>query len=202
MAESTHHKISSNNDDHPPRAHVERTRDIFKATKAPMIKQQTTEPETKAVKSRRAPQEQKEKRERKQAIEKENKLEDKLSEEEQRAKDIAEHEERITYSNYYYDDEYEYRHVTLPKEIAQWIPHSGILADEEWRSLGVKQSIGWEHYMVHAPEPHVLLFKRLKDYQKKFHNKKSQESSSKSKSHDRQHEVIENQSNVKRPRAH
>ncbi|KAI8584371.1 hypothetical protein K450DRAFT_168415, partial [Umbelopsis ramanniana AG] len=59
------------------------------------------------------------------------------------------------------------RHVTLPKEIAQWIPHSGILADDEWRSLGVKQSYGWVHYMVHAPEPHVLLFKRLKDYQNK-----------------------------------
>jgi cyclin-dependent kinase regulatory subunit CKS1 len=42
------------------------------------------------------------------------------------------------------------RHVTLPKEIAQWIPHSGILADDEWRSLGVKQSYGWEHYMVHG----------------------------------------------------
>lgn len=41
-------------------------------------------------------------------------------------------------------------HVTLPKEIAQWIPHKGLLSDDEWRSLGVKQSLGWEHYMVHG----------------------------------------------------
>lgn len=42
------------------------------------------------------------------------------------------------------------RHVTLPKEIAQWLPHHGLLAEEEWRSLGVKQSLGWEHYMIHG----------------------------------------------------
>ncbi|CAO3662554.1 unnamed protein product [Umbelopsis ramanniana] len=176
------------------------------ATKAPAIKQQAAEPEAKPVKSRRPPPEQKEKRERKTAAEKENELErERLEEEEQRAKDIAEHEERIGYSNYYYDDEYEYRHVTLPKEIAQWIPHSGTLADDEWRSLGVKQSYGWEHYMVHAPEPHVLLFKRLKDYQNKFPNKKPQDTLSdlkSSKSRDRPHDQNENQVNMKKPRAH
>ena len=30
----------------------------------------------------------------------------------------------------------------------------------EWRALGVQQSRGWNHYMVHRPEPHILLFKR------------------------------------------
>jgi Cyclin-dependent kinase regulatory subunit len=42
------------------------------------------------------------------------------------------------------------RHVTLPKEIAQWIPHGGTLVDDEWRALGVKQSYGWVHYMIHG----------------------------------------------------
>lgn len=27
-------------------------------------------------------------------------------------------------------------------------------------SIGVQQSVGWVHYMLHAPEPHVLLFRR------------------------------------------
>ncbi|KAI9278090.1 cyclin-dependent kinases regulatory subunit, partial [Sporodiniella umbellata] len=53
-----------------------------------------------------------------------------------------------------------FRHVILPKEIARWLPHHGLLSDEEWRMLGISQSIGWIHYMVHAPEPHILLFKR------------------------------------------
>ena len=26
--------------------------------------------------------------------------------------------------------------------------------------LGVQQSQGWVHYMIHEPEPHVLLFRR------------------------------------------
>ncbi|KAG0262844.1 transcription factor [Actinomortierella ambigua] len=46
------------------------------------------------------------------------------------------------------------------------------MSEEEWRSLGVKQSQGWEHYMIHEPEPHVLLFKREKDYQLKYCNMK------------------------------
>lgn len=60
-----------------------------------------------------------------------------------------------------------------------------LLAEEEWRSIGIQQSLGWEHYEVHgelniirviahsvndqfpplAPEPHVLLFRRAKNYQ-------------------------------------
>jgi cyclin-dependent kinase regulatory subunit CKS1 len=28
-----------------------------------------------------------------------------------------------------------------------------------WRGLGITQSLGWEHYEVHEPEPHILLFK-------------------------------------------
>ncbi|KAF9435184.1 hypothetical protein BGZ76_006746 [Entomortierella beljakovae] len=82
---------------------------------------------------------------------------------EQRAKDIAKHQEHIFYSARYYDD----IHVSLPKPIARYVPNE-LMTEEEWRSLGVKQSQGWEHYMIHSPEPHVLLFKREKDYQAKY----------------------------------
>ncbi|KAG8982420.1 Cyclin-dependent kinases regulatory subunit (Cell division control protein cks1) [Tulasnella sp. JGI-2019a] len=78
--------------------------------------------------------------------------------------------ERIHYSDRYSDDAYEYRHVILPKPMLKLIPKdffeadgSGvlrILKEDEWRGIGITQSLGWEHYEVHAPEPHVLLFRR------------------------------------------
>jgi len=40
-----------------------------------------------------------------------------------------------------------------------------LLWEEEWRGLGITQSLGWEHYEVHEPEPHILLFKRPINYQ-------------------------------------
>eukprot|EP01006_Ploeotia_vitrea_P063801 TRINITY_DN86292_c0_g1_i1.p1 TRINITY_DN86292_c0_g1~~TRINITY_DN86292_c0_g1_i1.p1 ORF type:complete len:114 (+),score=0.20 TRINITY_DN86292_c0_g1_i1:48-389(+) len=72
---------------------------------------------------------------------------------------------KIIYSEKYYDDVHEYRHVTLPKEIAKLIPKGYLMADREWRSLGVQQSLGWEHYMWHKPESHILLYRRAKGYQ-------------------------------------
>jgi len=33
---------------------------------------------------------------------------------------------------------------------------------QEWRSAGVQQSRGWQHYELHRPEPHILLFRRAK----------------------------------------
>ena len=69
----------------------------------------------------------------------------------------------IEYSEKYFDDYYEYRHVILPKEIMKKIPHGKTtLSEEEWRKLGVNQSRGWNHYAVFLPEPHVLLFRRPK----------------------------------------
>ena len=88
----------------------------------------------------------------------------------------------------YSDDEYEYRHVQLPKNMLKAIPKEyhdpskgtlKLLWEEEWRALGItqvrkgqgrisnseyrltrhSQSLGWEHYEVHEPEPHILLFK-------------------------------------------
>lgn len=86
----------------------------------------------------------------------------------------------------YSDNEYEYRHVQLPKNMLKAIPKEyhdpakgtlKLLWEDEWRGLGITQvsrcfehyrymytdhrlqSLGWEHYEVHEPEPHILLFK-------------------------------------------
>ncbi|KAJ9497189.1 Cyclin-dependent kinases regulatory subunit (Cell division control protein cks1) [Exophiala xenobiotica] len=80
----------------------------------------------------------------------------------------------IGYSARYSDSEYEYRHVQLPKAMLKVIPRDyfddakgtlKLLWEEEWRGLGITQSLGWEHYEVHEPEPHILLFKRPIGYQ-------------------------------------
>ncbi|KII88122.1 hypothetical protein PLICRDRAFT_175764 [Plicaturopsis crispa FD-325 SS-3] len=86
---------------------------------------------------------------------------------------INEYAEKIHYSDKYEDDEFEYRHVILPKPLLKilpkqlWNEESGclrLLAENEWRGIGVQQSLGWVHYEVHAPEPHVLLFRRPLNY--------------------------------------
>ncbi|CAG7785834.1 unnamed protein product [Allacma fusca] len=68
--------------------------------------------------------------------------------------------EDIQYSDKYYDEKYEYRHVLLPADIAKMVPRTHLLSETEWRNLGVQQSPGWVNYMSHPPEPHVLLFRR------------------------------------------
>lgn len=65
----------------------------------------------------------------------------------------------VNYSDYYYDDVYEYRHVTIPKSTGEKLPRR-TLTEYEWRSINIEMSMGWEHYMRHAPEPHILLFRR------------------------------------------
>jgi cyclin-dependent kinase regulatory subunit CKS1 len=71
-------------------------------------------------------------------------------------------------ANRYSDSEFEYRHVQLPKAMLKAIPAEyhdkskgtlKLLWEEEWRGMGITQSLGWEHYEVHEPEPHILLFK-------------------------------------------
>mmetsp|Transcript_39226 Transcript_39226/g.63388 ORF Transcript_39226/g.63388 Transcript_39226/m.63388 type:complete len:95 (-) Transcript_39226:99-383(-) len=75
--------------------------------------------------------------------------------------------DEIEYSEKYQDDKFEYRHVILPKPILKEMYNVcapsklRLLADEEWRGLGITQSRGWEHYEIHRPEPHILLFRRL-----------------------------------------
>ncbi|KAJ2146011.1 hypothetical protein IW136_000762 [Coemansia sp. RSA 678] len=93
----------------------------------------------------------------------------KLVLEEQKMADIAKYAEDIYYSERYNDDEYEYRHVAVPEGLRKYLPNPPrLMTEDEWRGMGVRQSPGWEHYLVHEPEPHVLLFKREKDYQVKY----------------------------------
>jgi|EP00670_Eutreptiella_braarudii_P003197 cyclin-dependent kinase regulatory subunit CKS1 len=72
---------------------------------------------------------------------------------------------KIQYSEKYYDETNEYRHVILPKEISKLLPKHRLMSEREWRSIGVQQSLGWEHYLIHRPEPHILCFRRPKNYQ-------------------------------------
>ncbi|BGP68540.1 Cyclin-dependent kinases regulatory subunit (Cell division control protein cks1) [Rhodotorula toruloides] len=69
--------------------------------------------------------------------------------------------DRISYSDRYSDDEYEYRHVQLPRQMLKLIPKDffepdsnvlRLLTEDEWRGIG------------------ILLFRREKDYQKKYGN--------------------------------
>ncbi|GAA5929530.1 hypothetical protein JCM3775_002366 [Rhodotorula graminis] len=94
-------------------------------------------------------------------------------------KDYQDLVDRIHYSDRYSDDFYEYRHVLLPRQMLKLVPKEyfqpdtnvmRLLSEDEWRGIGITQSLGWEHYEVHAPEPHVLLFRREKDYQSKYGN--------------------------------
>jgi len=71
-------------------------------------------------------------------------------------------QDQIAYSDKYTDEKYEYRHVILPHDIAKLVPKNHLMTETEWRNIGVQQSPGWVHYMVHEPEPHVLLFRRAK----------------------------------------
>ncbi|CAE7652863.1 unnamed protein product [Symbiodinium sp. CCMP2592] len=71
----------------------------------------------------------------------------------------------ICYSEKYADQQFEYRHVLLPKDVAARLVHltqggQRLLEEQEWRSLGVQGSRGWVHYEFHKPEMHVLLLRR------------------------------------------
>lgn len=68
--------------------------------------------------------------------------------------------ENILYSEKYSDGQYEFRHVILPPDLAKLVPHYHLMTESEWRNLGVQQSPNWVHFMLHTPEPHVLLFRR------------------------------------------
>jgi cyclin-dependent kinase regulatory subunit CKS1 len=85
---------------------------------------------------------------------------------------IFAYREKYYYSPRYSDDEYEYRHVALPRDLLKIIPSDffsengtfKILLEDEWRGqLGITQSLGWVHYGCHAPEPHILLFRKPKN---------------------------------------
>ena len=67
---------------------------------------------------------------------------------------------RIEYSEKYADEDNEYRHVILPKELSKTLPKQRLLSETEWRGIGVQQSRGWQHYAIHRPETPILLFRR------------------------------------------
>ena len=69
-------------------------------------------------------------------------------------------QQEFQYSDKYYDEQYEYRHVNIPENLARHLPRDHLLSDAEWRSLGISMSLGWQHYGYHDPEPTVLLFRR------------------------------------------
>jgi cyclin-dependent kinase regulatory subunit CKS1 len=56
--------------------------------------------------------------------------------------------QRIEYSEKYFDETSEYRHVILPRELAKQLPKNRLLSENEWRGIGVQQSRGWQHYAV------------------------------------------------------
>lgn len=67
------------------------------------------------------------------------------------------------FSEKYFCDGLEYRHVIFPKELYTLIPHqfvNRLLSEPEWRRLGITMSSGWVHYELHGPEPHIFLFRR------------------------------------------
>ncbi|XP_065186589.1 cyclin-dependent kinases regulatory subunit-like [Sycon ciliatum] len=75
---------------------------------------------------------------------------------------MATGDNNVYYSPKYTDELYEYRHVIMPKELLHLVPKEKLMSEKEWRSIGVQQSEGWVHYMIHNPEPHILLFRRSK----------------------------------------
>lgn len=44
--------------------------------------------------------------------------------------------EGIVYSERYEDPEFEYRHVTLPADLAKLVPRNHLMTETEWRNLG------------------------------------------------------------------
>ncbi|ELQ76747.1 Cyclin-dependent protein kinase CDC28, regulatory subunit CKS1 [Trachipleistophora hominis] len=69
--------------------------------------------------------------------------------------------QKVFYSDPYETNDYIYRHVIIPKSTVQSLPEK-LLNESEWRALGLEMSVGWEHYMIHKPERHVLLFRKKK----------------------------------------
>ena len=45
--------------------------------------------------------------------------------------------EGIMYSDKYDDDSFEYRHVTLPPDLAKLVPRNHLMTETEWRNLGM-----------------------------------------------------------------
>lgn len=67
-----------------------------------------------------------------------------------------------------------YRHVILPKEIAKLVPKTHLMSEAEWRTIGVQQSQGWEHYMMHGPGMIAAYFVFVYMYDEEMFNQNEQ----------------------------
>lgn len=59
------------------------------------------------------------------------------------------HLDKPEYSERYVDEDFEYRYVVMPREIASEMKQKKVLTEEEWRGMGITQSRGWSHYGFH-----------------------------------------------------
>lgn len=57
--------------------------------------------------------------------------------------------EEIEYSDKYFDEEFEYRHVLLPRATASKLEGFKLISEEKCKEFGIKQSRGWIHYGFH-----------------------------------------------------
>jgi len=48
--------------------------------------------------------------------------------------------------------------------MAKNIPKTHLLTEDEWRSIGVQQSKGWVHYMIHEPGKFLNRYLVIKFY--------------------------------------
>ena len=76
------------------------------------------------------------------------------------------------YGEKFNDGKYEYRNVVVPNSKGEYLhqiglvynrQHKKLLSENEWRSLGISQAEGWEHYAHYQPEPLVLMFRKRID---------------------------------------
>jgi cyclin-dependent kinase regulatory subunit CKS1 len=66
----------------------------------------------------------------------------------------------MEYSQIYKDEQYEYRHVTVPVGKRILLSRGQLMSEKEWREFGVQMSRGWEHYSIFPKERYILLFRR------------------------------------------
>lgn len=66
----------------------------------------------------------------------------------------------IEHSEKYYDDEFEYKHVTLTEEAAKMVRRGHLVQPKDYCKLGLMQTPGWIHYFSIPHEKHVLYFRR------------------------------------------
>ena len=44
-----------------------------------------------------------------------------------------------------------FRHVIIPRKYVKQLPQNHLMTETEWRNLGIQQSQGWVHYLIHTP---------------------------------------------------